>query len=206
MFNRVLKRAIDVVGATCALIVLSPVFVAIGVWIWADSGFPVFFRQDRLGRNGRVFSMYKFRSMIVGAEQQEEGLFTYDGDRRITSPGRFIRALSLDELPQFINVLRGEMSLVGPRPAVTYELGNYADFDERLKRRFSLKPGLTGQAQISGRNALNWDQKIEHDLRYIDRFERYGVVEDIRIMAVTPWVVLSMRDTNETPSDQAKRD
>ena len=201
------KRLLDVIGASVGIMVLSPLLLGIALWIVIDSGWPVFYVQDRLGKKGRAFSMYKFRSMVVNAEQMEEGLFSYEDDMRITMAGRYIRAASLDELPQLFNILKGDMSLVGPRPAVTYELGNYADFDDRLKGRFVMKPGLTGLAQISGRNALNWEQKIEYDLQYIERFNRYGILEDLRIILTTPTVVLSMRDTVEKrPEGAGKRD
>ncbi len=192
-----LKRFIDISGALVGIVLLSPVWLIIILWIWLDSGRPVFFLQQRLGKHGRPFSMYKFRSMVVNAESMGEGLFSYEDDKRITTPGRYIRAMSLDELPQLINILMGEMSIVGPRPPVTYELGNYADFDARLKGRFVVKPGLTGLAQISGRNALTWDQKIEYDLKYIARFRKYGILEDIRIIFATIGIVVLMRNTIE---------
>jgi lipopolysaccharide/colanic/teichoic acid biosynthesis glycosyltransferase len=192
-----LKRFIDISGALVGIVLLSPVWLIIILWIWLDSGRPVFFLQQRLGKHGRPFSMYKFRSMVVNAESMGEGLFSYEDDKRITTPGRYIRAMSLDELPQLINILMGEMSIVGPRPPVTYELGDYADFDARLKGRFVVKPGLTGLAQISGRNALTWDQKIEYDLRYIARFQKYGILEDIRIIFATIGIVVLMRNTIE---------
>lgn len=195
--NYALKRLLDILGSVVGIIVLSPLLLIVALWILIDSGRPIFYLQDRLGINGRVFRMYKFRSMVVNAEQMQEGLFSYADDPRITAPGRFIRAASFDELPQLFNILRGDMSLVGPRPAVTYELGNYADFDEQLRGRFVMRPGLTGLAQISGRNALDWNQKIAYDLQYIERFKKYGILEDLRIIALTPAMVLSMRDTIE---------
>jgi len=197
MMSNALKRFLDIAGALVGIVLLSPVWLIIILWIWLDSGRPVFFLQQRLGKRGRPFSMYKFRSMVLNAEGMNEGLFSYEGDKRITTPGRYIRAMSLDELPQLINILTGEMSIVGPRPPVTYELGNYADFDARLKSRFVVKPGLTGLAQISGRNALTWDQKIEYDLEYISRFRKYGIREDIRIIFLTFGTVLLMRNTIE---------
>jgi lipopolysaccharide/colanic/teichoic acid biosynthesis glycosyltransferase len=199
--NYALKRLLDILGSLAGIIVLSPFLLIVALWILIDSGRPVFYLQDRLGTNGRVFRMYKFRSMVVNAEQMKEGLFSYADDPRISAPGKLIRAASFDELPQLFNILKGDMSLVGPRPAVTYELGNYTDFDDRLKGRFVMRPGLTGLAQISGRNALSWDQKIEFDLQYIERFKKYGILEDLRIIALTPAMVLSMRDTIEKHPD-----
>lgn len=191
------KRLLDIIGSLAGIILLSPLLIGITIWILLDSGWPVFFLQQRLGRNGRVFWMYKFRSMVVNAEQMGDGLCSFEGDRRITTPGRYIRAASMDELPQLLNIFIGDMSIVGPRPPVTYELGDYADFDARLKSRFVVKPGLTGLAQISGRNSLEWDQKIEYDLRYIELYRKYGVLEDLRIIFLTVGVVFSMRNTVE---------
>lgn len=196
-----LKRLLDVVGSLVGIVILAPILLLVGLWILIDSGWPIFYLQDRLGTDGRVFRMYKFRSMVVNAEQMKEGLFSYADDPRITAPGRFIRAASFDELPQLFNILKGDMSLVGPRPAVTYELGNYDEFDDHLKGRFVMPPGLTGLAQISGRNSLSWEEKIAYDLRYIERFKKYGILEDLRIIALTPAMVLSMRDTIEKHPD-----
>ncbi|UYO44336.1 sugar transferase [Rhodopseudomonas palustris] len=194
---QILKRLLDIFGATIGLLLSTPILLGVALWIWLDSGRPVFFKQERLGRNGRTFTMLKFRSMVVNAEAMEEGLFSYADDRRITVPGKYIRATSLDELPQLFNILKGDMSIVGPRPPVVYELGSYPDFDERLKGRFIVKPGLTGLAQVLGRNALNWEQKIALDLQYIERFKNYGILEDIRIIFLTIGIVISMRNTIE---------
>lgn len=193
----VIKRALDIFAAVAGLIFVAPLMVAIAIWIKLDSRGPILFVQKRLGKDGRPFAMYKFRTMVENAESMSEGLFSYSDDRRITRPGNFIRPASLDELPQLLNILKGDMSVVGPRPPVTYELGNYEDFDATLRRRFTVKPGVTGLAQVTGRNALNWDQKIVYDLKYIERFKKYGVLEDFRILLLTIRVVLSMRNTIE---------
>lgn len=195
--TRILKRTLDIIGALIGITILSPLLLAIALWIWLDSGRPLFFAQQRLGKDGRLFRMYKFRSMVVNAESMDEGLFSYTDDKRITLPGKYIRFVSLDEMPQLINVIKGDMSLVGPRPPVSYELGNYEDFDARLKGRFVVKPGITGLAQVSGRNALSWDQKIEYDLQYIERVKKYGILEDFRILFLTVGVVASMKNTIE---------
>jgi lipopolysaccharide/colanic/teichoic acid biosynthesis glycosyltransferase len=195
--TRILKRTLDIIGALIGITILSPLLLAIALWIWLDSGRPLFFAQQRLGKDGRLFWMYKFRSMVINAESMDEGLFSYTDDKRITLPGKYIRFVSLDEMPQLINVIKGDMSLVGPRPPVSYELGNYEDFDARLKGRFVVNPGITGLAQVSGRNALSWDQKIEYDLQYIERVKKYGILEDFRILLLTVGVVASMKNTIE---------
>lgn len=202
----VMKRIIDIVVAACCLVVASPLICAIAVWIRLDSHGPIFFVQKRLGKEGHPFSLYKFRTMVENAESMSEGLFSYSDDARITKPGKYIRPASLDELPQLINVLTGDMSIVGPRPPVTYELGNYEDFDTTLRSRFVVKPGITGLAQVAGRNALNWKEKVVYDLQYIERFRKYGVLEDIRIMLLTVGVVLAMTNTIESrPKDGGEK-
>ena len=195
--NDILKRAFDVVAALLALIVLSPVMAVCAVWVKRDSEGPVLFRQDRLTKGGRVFRMLKFRSMVQNAEQAGAGLFNYEGDPRVTRCGRFLREHSLDELPQLLNILKGDMSVVGPRPCVVYELGDYETLNRRFKKRFEVKAGLTGYAQIQGRNDLEWDKKVDFDNRYIDLYRRWGVVLDLWIVVRTFAGVFSHKDIYE---------
>jgi len=151
--NNILKRFGDILLSLLALVVLSPVMLVCAIWVKLDSNGPVIFRQDRLTKNGKVFKMMKFRSMVQDAEKQGTGLFNYEDDPRVTRSGRFLRDHSLDELPQLINILKGDMSIVGPRPCVVYELGDYATLNKRYKKRFEVIAGLTGYAQIQGRNS-----------------------------------------------------
>ena len=195
------KRCLDVFFSLLLLMVLSPILILVGVLIKLTSRGPVFFLQDRLGLDGKVFRMFKFRSMVVNAEQQGTGLFSYENDPRITAVGSIIRRSSIDELPQLFNVLIGDMSLVGPRPPVTYELGNYEDFDDDLKKRFTVLPGLTGLAQVSGRNDLSWPEKIKLDLEYIELARKQGILVDLNIMYKTIFVVFSMARTIEESKD-----
>jgi lipopolysaccharide/colanic/teichoic acid biosynthesis glycosyltransferase len=176
---------LDLVVAVPALVLLSPFLLLISALIKLDSPGAVLFKQNRLGKDGRVFRIYKFRTMVEGSERMGTGLFNYAEDSRVTKVGRVLRATSLDELPQLLNIIRGDMSLVGPRPPVEYELGSYRDFDERLRRRFAVKPGVTGYAQINGRNELNWDEKIAFDLQYVDALRDKGVWLDLEILAIT---------------------
>ncbi len=192
-----IKRLMDITGALIGLAILGLPMILIALWIKRDSKGSVFFVQERLGRDIVPYKMYKFRTMVENAEQMGTGLFSYDDDDRITRVGHFLRKTSLDELPQFFNILNGSMALVGPRPPVTYELGDIADFAPETKRRFRMKPGVTGLAQVSGRNALDWPQKIVFDNRYIDLFARWGVLIDLRIILQTIWVVLSRKSTIE---------
>lgn len=195
------KRALDLSVSLLALICFVPLFVVIAVAIKLDDGGSIFFAQRRLGRNLKVFSLLKFRSMVEGAETLGTGLNCYEGDPRITRCGHFLRRTSLDELPQLLNILRGDMSLVGPRPAVVGELGDDSFFDHLTKRRFCVRPGLTGLAQISGRDALDWPEKIRLDNQYIDILECRGALADIPVLLKTVLIVLSGRDTYETRDD-----
>jgi len=195
--NAMAKRLLDIVGSVLGLLVLGPVMIVIAIMIKATSAGPVFFAQDRIGLRGTHFSMLKFRSMVDNAEKQGTGLFSFEGDPRITRVGHVLRRKSLDELPQLINVLTGAMSLVGPRPPVTYELGPWEEYTPEMRKRFDVKPGITGLAQVSGRNDLEWDDKIVFDNRYVDLYARWGVLIDLRILAQTVWVVLAGKNTVE---------
>lgn len=196
------KRIFDICVAVCVLTGLWPVLLLIALLIKIDSKGPVFFVQNRIGKNGRVFKMYKFRTMIVNAEHTGTGLFSYASDPRVTRVGNHLRKASLDELPQLFNVVSGSMSIVGPRPPVSYELGEYDTLSDEMKIRFRVKPGITGLAQVSGRNALDWQQKIVFDNAYVERYERLGIVEDLRIIVRTALVILSMKDVIEQPREQ----
>jgi lipopolysaccharide/colanic/teichoic acid biosynthesis glycosyltransferase len=174
-----MKRVMDIVLAGLALLLLSPVLLATAAAVAVDSGFPVFFRQTRVGRGGRSFGMFKFRSMVKNAAAI--GPFnTSANDPRITRVGRFIRRTSLDELPQLLNVLRGDMSLVGPRPDVPVQRSLYSDADWAL--RCSVRPGITGLAQALLRSEGSEDQRRELDLRYV---REHDLWLDLKIMLWT---------------------
>lgn len=148
---------------------LLPLFILIGVAIRWDSPGDIFFLQPRLGKDGLVFKIYKFRTMVMKAEHMGAGLFISEKDSRITRIGDFLRKTSLDELPQLINVIKGEMSIIGPRPPVPYYPHVYEDYTETQKVRFSILPGITGYAQVLGRVSISWDERIELDLEYIEK-------------------------------------
>lgn len=169
---KVIKRLFDILASFVALIVLSPILVFFAIWIKIDSKGPVFFKQERLGYKGQVFTINKFRTMIVNAENTGDGIFVKSGDDpRITKLGKFMRKFSIDELPQLINVLVGDMSLVGPRPPVTYTpYKGYHSYPDWAKKRFEMKPGVTGLAQVRYRNSRSWDERIKVDNEYIDKF------------------------------------
>jgi lipopolysaccharide/colanic/teichoic acid biosynthesis glycosyltransferase len=173
------KRALDVVLAATGLVVGSPVLLAAMAAIRIESpGHPIY-RQRRVGRGGRQFDLYKLRTMVHGAEHVGAGMAVNEGDPRITRVGAFLRRTSLDELPNLVNVLRGEMSIVGPRPTIPVQVQQYT---ERQRGRLAVKPGITGWAQINGRASLPWSERIELDLWYV---EHWSLALDLRILGRT---------------------
>lgn len=204
--NNVLKRMIDIFISGSALLVLLPIFVLIAIGIKLDSTGPVFFRQGRRTQYGQEFIMLKFRSMVVDAENIGTKLFNYKDDPRVTKFGRFLRDSSLDELPQLINIFLGDMSVVGPRPCVTYQLGDFDTLNKKYKKRFEMKAGLTGLAQVKGRNAIQWDKKVEYDNQYIDDFQRFGIWIDLKIIWETLLTVLKKERIYEEKVDSSMCD
>lgn len=204
--SNIIKSIFDIVGSGTGLIILSPLFLGCAIAIKMESSGPVFFKQDRLGINGKIYKMYKFRSMVVNAERMGTGLFNYADDPRVTKIGRWLRNTSIDELPQFINVLLGDMSLVGPRPAVSYELGDYSTLNKRYKKRFTVLPGITGLAQVSGRNDISWDDKVNLDNQYINLFNQRGFIVDIEILAKTVINVFKSKNIYEEKLDSSLSD
>lgn len=182
-----IKNILDRVISLIALIILAVPFLVIALAIKLDSRGPVFFRQERVGKDGKLFKIWKFRTMVVGAENQGLGYNVAQDDPRITRVGRFLRIWGLDELPQLINVLRGEMSLVGPRPTLQYQVERYNDFQ---RKRLLVKPGITGWAAIHGRNLLSWEERIKLDVWYV---ENWSLWLDLKIMLKTLWFVLFTR-------------
>lgn len=179
--NLGIKRAFDVVSSGILIILLIPVWIVVAIAIKKDSKGPILFKQGRRTKDGKIFQMYKFRSMVVNAEKMGAGLFNYENDPRVTKVGRKLRDSSLDELPQLFNIFKGDMSVVGPRPCVTYELGDFDTLNKKYKKRFQVKAGLTGLAQIKGRNDISWDEKVTYDNEYVDMFNKYGILADIKI-------------------------
>jgi lipopolysaccharide/colanic/teichoic acid biosynthesis glycosyltransferase len=176
LYRRWVKRAIDAVSAAILLVVLAPLMAVIALAVWASMGTPLFFVQDRPGQNGRVFRIVKFRTM--SAARTREGVLLPDA-KRLTPLGRFLRATSLDELPELVNVLRGDMSLVGPRPLLVRYLDRYTPSQAR---RHVIRPGITGWAQVNGRNALSWEEKFALDLWYVDHV---SFALDLKVLAMT---------------------
>ncbi len=196
------KRIFDIFSSLFAILLLLPLWIIVAIAIKCDSKGPVFFKQERRTKNGRVFKMLKFRSMVVDAEKSGAGLFNYKDDPRVTKVGRFLRNSSIDELPQLFNIFKGDMSVVGPRPCVVYELGDFDTLNKRYKKRFEMKAGLTGLAQVKGRNDISWDEKVEYDNKYIDGFKKYGVFTDIKILWLSVVKVFKKEDIYESKEDE----
>jgi lipopolysaccharide/colanic/teichoic acid biosynthesis glycosyltransferase len=186
------NRALDAVGASVALALASPVLAAAALAIKLEDRGPVLYRQRRVGLHGEEFELVKLRTMVIGAERQGAGWAVNEGDPRITRVGRLLRRLSLDEVPQLWNVVRGEMSLVGPRPTLAYQVERYTP---RQRRRLEVKPGLTGWAQIHGRARLPWEERIELDLWYV---EHRSPLVDLKILLRTPLALFGGTYKGET--------
>jgi len=189
------KRIIDLSGAIVLCIILSQVLAITALAVRLDSNGPVLFRQDRLGYKGKVFRILKFRSMVVGAEQQGSGVYSFKGDSRITKVGKFIRATSLDELPQLFNIIKGEMSFIGPRPALTYHPWPLENYNEEQRRMFDVLPGITGWAQINGRKEVPWPDRIKLNVEYVDKL---SFMMDLKILCSTFFKVITNANNNNT--------
>jgi lipopolysaccharide/colanic/teichoic acid biosynthesis glycosyltransferase len=187
-----LNRALDVAIAGTGLALASPFVAAAAVWIKLEDRGPVLYRQTRVGRDGRDFELLKLRTMVVGAETMGAGYAVNRGDSRITRAGRLLRRLSIDELPQLWNVIRGDMSVIGPRPTLRYQVDAY---DERQLHRLDVKPGITGWAQIHGRTQLPWAERIELDLWYV---EHRSPSVDAKILLRTPLALFGGTYKGET--------
>ena len=174
-----MPRALDIILAALGLVVVSPLLGVAALLIKLESRGPVFYRQRRVGRDGEPFELWKLRTMVPGAEATGAGIYVLQGDPRITRVGRLLRRFSLDELPNLVNVIRGEMAIVGPRPTVQEQVDRYT---ERQRRRLEVKPGITGWAQVNGRTSLPWPERIELDVWYV---EHRSLWLDLKILAKT---------------------
>jgi lipopolysaccharide/colanic/teichoic acid biosynthesis glycosyltransferase len=191
MYRYFLKRFFDIVLSLIGIIILALPMLIIALIIKIDSRGPVLFKQKRLGRHGKVFHIYKFRSMCVGAEKMGTGVYSEKGDSRVTRVGRFLRATSLDEIPQFFNILLGHMSFIGPRPPLTYHPWPIEEYTDEQLKMFSVRPGVTGWAQINGRKAVEWNRRIELNVYYV---EHLSFLFDMRIIFSTVFKVLRNED------------
>lgn len=203
MYNRVVKRIIDIIIALLVLTVGGIPMLIIALLVKIDSPGPALFKQDRLGSGGKVFKFYKFRSMRLNAEHTGSGVYSDKSDPRVTKIGKILRATSLDELPQFINVLKGEMSLIGPRPPLTYHPWPIEEYTKEQLRMFDVRPGLTGWAQVNGRKDVEWHRRIELNVWYVDHIS-FGL--DIKIFFMTIFKIVTNADNENTGATVQKAD
>ena len=200
----VVKRTIDTLIACVMLVILSPVLIIVAIAVKLDSKGPAIFKQERIGKDFKPYKMWKFRSMVVNAQNMGTGVYSFAGDPRITRVGRILRKTSLDELPQLWNIIKGDMAFVGPRSPVVGHFPSYEELNEAYRRRFTVLPGITGLAQVTGRNELPWDEKVKYDNIYIDKVKKYGILFDIKMWIMTFVRVLSMKDVEETQENMER--
>lgn len=195
MYRKFGKRAIDTALSLLALVILSPLLLITAIAIKLSSPGPVLFQQQRLGLHGKEFTIYKFRSMAVGAEHTGSGVYSEKGDPRMSTIGRFIRKVSIDELPQLVNVIKGDMAIVGPRPPLTYHPWPINQYTEEQLHMFDVRPGITGWAQVNGRKTVEWPRRIELSVYYA---RNLTLAFDIKILALTVLKVLRHEDNENT--------
>lgn len=195
MYKHFFKRFFDLFISVLGLIICALPMLIVAVAIKCESKGPVIFKQERVGKNGKLFKIYKFRSMCVGAEKIGSGVYSGKGDARVTKVGRILRATSLDELPQLVNLLKGDMSLVGPRPPLTYHPWTWDKYTEEQRRMFDVRPGITGWAQVNGRKDVEWNKRIQLSVWYVDHVSLWL---DIKILFMTVFKVFSNADNENT--------
>ena len=199
MYKNHIKRLIDVALSVLAIVVLSWLYLIIAILIKCTSKGPILFKQDRIGKDGKVYQIYKFRSMKVGAEKS--GVYSDNKDPRVTGIGRFIRATSIDELPQLFNILKGDMALIGPRPPLIYHPWKWEEYSDFQKRMFEVRPGITGWAQTHGRKDVEWNKRIELNVWYVDHVS-FGL--DFKIFWLTIFKIITNAD-NENKGETVKK-
>jgi len=184
-----IKEILDVILSVFVIIITFPILILIVLLIKVESKGPALFVQERLGQYGKVFRIYKFRTMCINAEKG--GVYEVNNDSRVTKVGKVLRRTSIDEFPQFINVLKGEMSIIGPRPPLTYHPWPLNEYTKVQKKRFRIKPGITGLAQINGRKGISWEQRIKYDVEYVEKMS-FGL--DVKILFITIIKAITMKD------------
>lgn len=202
MYKNVMKRIIDFILALIGLIILIIPMSLVAIAIKIESKGPVIFKQDRLGYRGKIYKMYKFRSMCVGAEKTGSGVYSDKNDDRVTKVGKFIRATSIDELPQLFNVLKGDMALIGFRSPLTYHPWTWDKYTDEQKKMFNVRPGITGWAQVHGRKTVEWNKRIELNVWYA---ENISFLLDLKILFMTVFKVLTNAD-NENVGETVSKD
>ncbi len=202
MYKNFFKRFLDIFFSLLGIIITSPILLVVAILIKIDSKGPVIFKQQRIGKNGKVFYIYKFRSMVVGAEQTGSGVYSGKGDKRVTRVGKVLRATSLDELPQFFNLLKGDMSFIGPRPPLTYHPWTFDKYTEEQKKMFNVSPGITGWAQVNGRKEVEWHRRIELNVWYVEHLSFWL---DIKILFMTVFKVFTNAN-NQNVGETVKKE
>ena len=195
MYKSIIKRYFDIILAILILIPTAPIILIAAIAIKLDSPGEVIFKQERIGLNGKTFWIYKFRTMCVGAEKMAGGVYESHNDVRVTKIGNVLRKSSIDELPQLINILKGEMSFIGPRPPLTYHPWKYEEYTKAQKRMFEVRPGISGWAQINGRKAVEWHKRIKLNVWYVDHCS-LGL--DIYIFFMTIFKIFTNADNENT--------
>ena len=203
MYKKGIKRLFDIIMSFLLTIISFPIILIILIVVKIESKGPAIFKQKRIGKNGKIFNIYKIRTMCVGAETQGTGVYSNKNDVRVTKIGRILRATSLDELPQIWNILKGDMSFVGPRPPLTYHPWEYSKYTDEQKRMFEVRPGITGWAQVNGRKAVEWNQRIKLNVWYIDNLT---MMLDIKIIFITVFKVLANKDNENVKETVVKNE
>ena len=201
MYKNGIKRMLDIIIAVLGLVIGAIPMAIVALLIRLESPGPAIFRQQRIGKDGKVFEFLKFRSMCQGAEHTGSGVYSGKGDARVTRIGRILRATSIDELPQLVNILRGDMSLIGPRPPLTYHPWPLEEYTDRQRRMFEVRPGITGWAQVNGRKDVEWNRRIEMSVWYVDHVSFWL---DLKIFFLTIFKVFRNAD-NENKEETVKR-
>ncbi|MCB7068185.1 sugar transferase [Enterocloster citroniae] len=194
------KRGLDILFSSVMLVIGAIPLLITALIIKIDSPGPAIFKQKRLGADGKVFEMLKFRSMVINAEHTGSGVYSGKGDARVTRVGKFIRAASIDELPQLINIFKGDMSFIGPRPALTYHPWPFEEYTDDQRHMFDVRPGITGWAQINGRKEVEWTKRIELNIWYVNHM---SFLLDLRIFIKTVFKVFSNADNKNTTETAA---
>ena len=203
MYRHFFKRFFDILISFIGLVICLIPMLIIAIAIKIESKGPVIFKQERLGKNGKVFKILKFRSMCTGAEQMKGGVYCTKGDKRVTKVGKFIRATSIDEIPQFINIIRGDMSLIGPRPVLTYYPKKWEEYTEEELKRFDVRPGVTGWAAVHGRKTNTVKARFEYDNYYVNNLS-FGL--DFKIFFMTIKSVLTNEGNEDDGSSEIKQE
>lgn len=202
MYTKI-KRGMDIVFSGLFLLAGAIPLLVVALLVKIDSKGPALFKQERLGKDGKPFWIYKFRSMVVGAEKTGSGVYSGKNDARVTKIGKILRATSIDELPQLINILKGEMSFIGPRPALTYHPWKFEEYTEEQKKMFAVRPGVTGWAQVNGRKEVEWPKRIEMNVWYV---EHMSFLLDVKIFSKTILKVFTNADNVNSTETAKKRE